>query len=158
MFVRPATPSIKKEKVHFVNNKEFHKELLAYKRKKYEGKIPDDLAKFFLVMATKMTEARCFAGYTFKDELIGEALITCFKYLDRFDTKRKNPFGYFTSVIYFSFLKTIKENKKKREKRLAYVKEQIGLFKDMMREAYGSDRAVNRELGEITNYIEELLV
>lgn len=157
MFVRPISPSEKK-KTHFVDNKAFHSALVAFKRKKYEGKVPDELAKFFLVMAEKMTQARCFAGYTFKDELIGEALIVCFKYLDRFDTSRKNPFGYFTSVIYFSFLQTIRKQNKQREQKLNYLKEQIGLFKDMMREAYGSDRAVNRELGEITNYIEELLV
>jgi DNA-directed RNA polymerase specialized sigma subunit len=156
MFVRP--PKEKKEKVNFVDNKEFYKELVKYSRKNYEGKIPDELGKFFATMAEKMTEARCFAGYTFKDDLIGNALVDCFKYIDRYDTRRKNPFAYFTTMIYFSFLRTIAKNKKNREEKLAYLQKQISLFKDMMRESYGSDRAVNRELGEITNYIEELLV
>ena len=45
--------------------------------------------------------------------MVGDAVEECIKYLDRFDeTKSKNPFSYFTQIVYYSFLRKISSEKK----------------------------------------------
>ena len=69
-----------------------------------------------------------FINYTFRDEMIADGIENCLMYFENFDaTKSKNPFAYFTQVIYFAFLRRIQ-----KEKKQMYIKykatEQIGIL------------------------------
>jgi DNA-directed RNA polymerase specialized sigma24 family protein len=60
--------------------------------------------------------------------MIGDAIENCIMYFDNFDPKKsKNPFAYFTQIIYFAFIRRIH-----KEKKQLYVKykstEQIGIL------------------------------
>ena len=60
--------------------------------------------------------------------MMSDGIENCLMYFDNFDpTKSKNPFAYFTQIIYYAFLRRIQ-----KEKKQLYVKykatEQIGIL------------------------------
>jgi len=63
--------------------------------------------------------------------MMSDGIENCLQYFDNFDpAKSKNPFAYFTQIIYFAFLRRIG-----KEKKQTYVKykatEQMGILDEM---------------------------
>jgi hypothetical protein len=113
-------------KTNYVDNDEFFKAILAYrkairkaKRLKLEKpRIPDYIGKCFMLIAENMSHKYNFLSYTFRDEMVGDAIEDCVNCVENFDpTKGKNPFAYFSQVCYWAFLHRIN-----REKTQLYVK------------------------------------
>lgn len=74
-----------------------------------------------------------FSGYTWKDEMIGDALIKCNKALigKKFKFERKyNPFSYYNMISYHEFVHRIKVEKKKLETIAKYKSEHYYDLKD----------------------------
>lgn len=128
--------SDKKTTKHYVNNADFLKSLIDYKEKCDEAKkinkpeppIPNYVGECFLKIAEHLSRKPNFASYSFRDEMIADSLENCVMYFRNFDPeKSKNPFSYFTQIIYFAFLRRIL-----REKKQMYIKykstEQIGIL------------------------------
>lgn len=108
-------------KNHYINNKDFLKEMIAYrqlvskaKRKSLpKPKIPDTIAKCFMMIAENLSHKPNFLSYTFRDEMVADAIENCVMYVDNFDpNKSSNPFAYFTQIAYFAFLRRIQKEKK----------------------------------------------
>lgn len=123
-------------KNHYVNNADFLKALIQYKKDcrkaKRDGtskpKIPDYVGKCLMLIAENLSHKPNFISYSFRDEMIADGIENCIMYFDNFDPKKsKNPFAYFTQIIYFAFLRRIH-----KEKKQLYVKykstEQIGVL------------------------------
>lgn len=109
---------------HYVNNKEFLEALLVYKEKvkiaaatgKPKPKISNYIGECFLKIANHLSYRPNFVNYMFKDDMICDGVENCVQYVDNFDPeKSKNPFAYFTQVIYFAFLRRIAKEKKQLE-------------------------------------------
>jgi hypothetical protein len=63
--------------------------------------------------------------------MMSDGIENCLMYFNNFDpTKSKNPFAYFTQIIYYAFLRRIQ-----KEKKQLYVKykatEQMGILDEM---------------------------
>ena len=63
--------------------------------------------------------------------MMSDGIENCLMYFDNFDpNKSKNPFAYFTQIIYYAFLRRIQ-----KEKKQLYVKykatEQMGILDEM---------------------------
>ena len=125
----------KKEK-HYVNNADFLQALIKYKedcevankKKKQEPNIPDYIGECFLKIANHLSRKPNFISYSFRDEMIADGIENCLQYFRNFNPeKSKNPFAYFTQIIYYAFLRRIT-----KEKKQLYVKykatEQIGIL------------------------------
>ena len=106
---------------HYVNNKEFHEALVEHKRKvnlSNEKNIPPPmisnyLGDCFLKIATHLSYRPNFINYTYRDEMIADGIENCLQYCGNFDPeKSKNPFAYFTQIIYYAFLRRIAKEKK----------------------------------------------
>jgi hypothetical protein len=123
-------------KNHYVNNADFLKALIQYKKDcrkaKRDGttkpKIPNYVGKCLMLIAENLSHKPNFISYSFRDEMIADGVENCIMYFDNFDPKKsKNPFAYFTQIIYFAFLRRIH-----KEKKQLYVKykstEQIGVL------------------------------
>ena len=123
-------------KKHYVNNADFLTALTEYRSKcdvaKTEGKedprIPDYIGECFLKIAEHLSRKPNFVSYSFRDEMIADGIENCLMYFRNFDpAKSKNPFAYFTQIIYFAFLRRIM-----KEKKQLYVKykatEQFGIL------------------------------
>jgi len=116
---------IKKRK-HYVNNKDLLVELKKYKDTKH---ITEELGGMIFEIAKNFASKGSYSGYTWKEDMISEAVLTCLRYMHNFDAKKykyPNPFAYFTTIIYHSFLNYIKKQKKHSEiKDICYKKIQL---------------------------------
>lgn len=101
---------------HYVDNKQLFKVLSEYKSALKNGEtpvIPEYVGECLLRIATKLSSKPNFANYTYKDDMISDALENCILYLHNFDPeKSQNPFAYFTQIIHFAFIRRIEKEKK----------------------------------------------
>jgi hypothetical protein len=74
--------------------------------------------KLFLKIAERLCSKSNFMNYPYKDEMIGDGIENCLMYAHNFNPRKsKNPFSYFTQIIYYAFLTTNRTRKKQ-----AYIK------------------------------------
>ena len=108
---------------HYINNKEFLNALIEYqadiKKCKKAGKskpyVTDYIAMCFLQIAQRLSYRPNFINYTYKDDMISDGLENCLAYMHNFNpNKSKNPFAYFTQIIYYAFLRRIQKEKKQQ--------------------------------------------
>jgi len=106
---------------HYINNADFLKALTDYKElcetaekeKKAEPPIPNYIGECFLKIADHLSRKPNFVSYSFRDEMISDGIENCLMYFKNFDpSKSKNPFAYFTQIIYYAFLRRIMKEKK----------------------------------------------
>jgi hypothetical protein len=75
--------------------------------------MPNYLGECFLDIAKGLAKKPNFSGYTFKDDMIADAVENCIRYAGNFDPeKSSNPFAYFTQLAYCTFLRMIEKEKK----------------------------------------------
>lgn len=107
----------------YVDNKKFYEEIVEYKKAFYETEavgdptppIPEYCGQCILNIANGFAMRPQFNGYSFKEEMIGDAIENCIQYFNRFDeTKYKNPHAYYTQICYYAFIGRINEEEKKR--------------------------------------------
>ena len=111
----------KQKKEHYVNNAEFLEGMKAYKKRcrdaKKAGKpkppVDNYLGSCFLKIANHLSYRPNFINYTFRDDMISDGIENCLQYLDNFNpAKSKNPFAYFTQIIFYAFVRRIQKEKK----------------------------------------------
>ena len=111
----------KQKKEHYVNNAEFLEGMKAYKKRcrdaKKAGKPPPPVDNYlgscFLKIANHLSYRPNFINYTFRDDMISDGIENCLQYLDNFNpAKSKNPFAYFTQIIFYAFVRRIQKEKK----------------------------------------------
>lgn len=97
----------------YLNNKDFYVALVEYNRTKDQHKqIPNNIGIYIKLLSENLASKPNFSGYPFKEDMIGDGILNCLTYLDRFDTdKYNNPFAYFTTIIFYAFIRKIKKEK-----------------------------------------------
>ena len=115
---------VKKKSEHYVNNKELLEALIVYRSKvaaaKEDGKpkprITNYLGECFLKIATHLSYKPNFVNYMFREDMICDGIENCVQYIENFNPeKSKNPFAYFTQIIYYAFLRRIQKEKRQLE-------------------------------------------
>lgn len=113
-------------RTNYIDNKQFLKEMVAWRKAlrkaKREGmpkpRIPEYVGECFMKIAENLSHKPNFLSYTFREEMISDAIENCVMYAENFNpAKSKNPFAYFTQIVYYAFLRRIQ-----REKKQLYVK------------------------------------
>jgi len=100
-------------KKNYVNNTDLLIEIGTYKS---SGVMSEKLGGMILEIANNFSSRGSFAGYTWREDLVADGVLTCVKYLKNFDvTKSSNPFSYITQICYHSFLNYIKNQNKHGE-------------------------------------------
>ena len=52
----------------------------------------------------------------YKDDMVCDGIENCIQYIDNFDpTKSRNPFAYFTQIVYYAFLRRIAKEKRQMD-------------------------------------------
>ena len=111
----------KKQSVHYVDNKEFLKAMVEWRSKCLDADsigesrppLTNYIGECFLKIATHLSYRPNFINYSYRDEMISEGVQNCLQYAYNFDPeKSKNPFSYFTQIIYYAFLRRISAEKK----------------------------------------------
>lgn len=106
---------------HYVNNQDFLAALITYgkgvrraKRKRQEKPmVPEYVGKCILEIANHLAFKPNFINYSFRDEMVSDAVENCLMYIDNFNPKKsRNPFAYFTQIAYYAFLRRIHKEKR----------------------------------------------
>lgn len=108
---------------HYVDNEKFLAEIIEYKKQcktaAEQGlpkpRVSEYIGKCILLIAERLSTKPRFMNYSFRDELVSDALENCFLYFDNFNPEiSQNPFAYFTQIIYYAFHRRISKEEKNR--------------------------------------------
>ena len=117
---------MKRKKEHYVNNKEFSQAVVDYVTEtveareagKSEPKITNYIGSCFLKIAEGLSHKPNFISYTYREEMVMDAVENCIKAIMNYDVKKAtrtglpNAFAYFTQISYYAFLRRIAKEKK----------------------------------------------
>ena len=112
---------MEQKKQHYVDNKLFFAEMEKWKAEIDESDEVDDLppmvteymGECFYKIATHLSYRPNFINYTYREEMIGDGIENCIRYAKNFNPeKSRNPFAYFTQIIYYAFIRRITKEKK----------------------------------------------
>ena len=110
-------------KKHYIDNQEFYAAIKDWRESFIEAEneveestpIPEYLGECFLKIATHLSYRPNFINYTYRDEMILDGIENCIQYAHNFDhEKYKNPFGYFTQIVFYAFVRRIQKEKKQQ--------------------------------------------
>src|SRR5210317_1968394 len=124
-----------KQKPHYVNNKEFSLAVVDYvktvKAAEAEGTqlpiVPDYIAQCFLKIAQGLSHKHNFIRYTYREEMVMDAVENCLKAIYNYNlehatrTGKPNAFAYFTQITWYAFLRRIAKEKKQQDIKMKYL-------------------------------------
>lgn len=124
-----------REKPHYVNNKQFSQSVVDYVTSVNEARekmidepiIPEYIGSCFLKIAEGLSHKPNFVGYTYREEMVMDAVENCIKAIMNYDVKKAtrtglpNAFAYFTQITYYAFLRRIAKEKKQQDIKEKYM-------------------------------------
>ena len=109
------------KKTPYIDNKKFYDSMIEYRESvvaaennsEEKPRVSEYIGKCFWDIAVGLSYRPNFINYTYKDEMILDAIENCITYCSNFDpSKSKNPFSYFTQIVYYAFVRRIEKEKK----------------------------------------------
>ena len=124
-----------RKSIHYVNNADFSQAVVDYvtlveeakESKKAIPKVPDYVAKCFLRIAEGLSHKANFIRYTYREEMVMDAVENCLKAISNYNleaatrTGKPNAFAYFTQISWFAFLRRIAKEKKQQDVKIRYL-------------------------------------
>ena len=128
-------PRRNKKSEHYVNNADFSQAVVSYVKTVNEAKqtsktlpvVPDYIAQCFLSIAEGLSHKSNFIRYTYREEMVMDAVENCLKAVENYDieaatrTGKPNAFAYFTQITWYAFLRRIAKEKKQQDIKLKYL-------------------------------------
>ncbi len=125
----------RKKSIHYVNNAEFSQAVVDYvslaNKAKDKNKevpiVPNYIAQCFLRIAEGLSHKANFIRYTYREEMVMDAVENCLKAIGNYNleaatrTGNPNAFAYFTQITWYAFLRRIAKEKKQQEIKLKYL-------------------------------------
>jgi hypothetical protein len=118
----------------YVDNKELLAELKVY-RVAYlasieagaeKPQVSDKIAQAIVQIATNLGRSHNFRGYSYLEEMIGDAIVKCLSKVHRFDPEiSENPFGLFTQISWQCFIFRIKKEQKETSVKARMINEML---------------------------------
>jgi len=125
----------KKTNAHYVNNADFSLAVVEYvkiaNKAKENGEIvpliPDYIAQCFLRIAEGLSHKSNFIRYTYREEMVMDAVENCLKAIENYNietatrTGKPNAFAYFTQITWYAFLRRISKEKKQQDIKMKFL-------------------------------------
>ena len=136
----------RKKSIHYVNNAEFSQAVVDYVTIADEARtnnqsiplVPDYIAQCFLRIAQGLSHKSNFIRYTYREEMVMDAVENCLKAIGNYDlaaatrTGKPNAFAYFTQISWYAFLRRIAKEKKQQDIKLKYLTQSgMDMFMDI---------------------------
>ena len=146
----------KRKSIHYVNNADFSQAVVDYvtvlnearKQQQTLPVVPDYIAQSFLRIAEGLSHKSNFVRYTYREEMVMDAVENCLKAIENYNleaatrTGKPNAFAYFTQITWYAFLRRITKEKKQQEIKLKYLtKSGAESFIDVGEESVGANQA-----------------
>ena len=144
----------KTAKIHYVDNQKFLEEMIVYKGKckdaKSKGELEPQISEYvgecFMKIAQRLSFRPNFINYAFREDMISDGIENCVQYIRNFDPeKSKNPFAYFTQIIFFAFIRRIQKEKKQLYIKYKTMESSPSLSENVEVSANDSDKGYNQE-------------
>lgn len=109
------------EKGHYVDNEELYAHMVKYCEERdkalAEGRekppVDDFIGECIMKIATHLSFRPNFINYSYRQEMINDAIDNCLTYIDSFDPKKsKSAFSYITQICWCAFIRRLKLEKK----------------------------------------------
>ena len=124
-----------RQKPHYVNNAEFSQSVVAYvmtvREAKDTGKplpvVTDYIASCFLRIAEGLSHKSNFIRYTYREEMVMDAVENCLKAIENYNieaatrTGKPNAFAYFTQISGYAFLRRISKEQHHQDIKFMYL-------------------------------------
>ena len=124
-----------KDRPHYVNNAEFSQAVVDYctkvkharEQEKDLPKVTDYIAQCFLKISEGLSHKSNFVRYTYREEMVMDAVENCLKAIENYDidkatrTGKPNAFAYFTQISWYAFLRRIEKEKKQQDIKMKYI-------------------------------------
>lgn len=125
----------KRASIHYVNNADFSQAVVDYVKTVQEAKknnsqlpiVPDYIASCFLRIAEGLSHKSNFIRYTYREEMVMDAVENCLKAIENYNleaatrTGKPNAFAYFTQITWYAFLRRIAKEKKQQDVKMKYL-------------------------------------
>ena len=126
-----------KEKPHYVNNADFSAAVVVYVKEVNEAVskdmqipiVPNYVAECLLKIAERLSHKSNFVRYTYREEMVMDAVENCLKALANYNVEaatrggKPNAFGYFTQISWYAFLRRIQKEKRQQDLKLKFIAE-----------------------------------
>ena len=123
------------ERPHYVNNADFSQAVVQYVTTLNEARdkgqqlpiVPDYIARCFLKIAEGLSHKSNFIRYTYREEMVMDAVENCLKAIENYNleaatrTGKPNAFAYFTQISWYAFLRRIAKEKKQQDVKIKYM-------------------------------------
>ena len=130
---------------HYVDNTKLVAELEAYKERlknNPDERLPEYVGKCVLDICKRFSMRPNFIGYSYRDEMVSDAIENVLQYITNFDSKKStNAFSYITQIAYYAFIRRIG-----REKKQSYIKHRM--IRDMPMESFNVNEFDDAELSQ----------
>lgn len=114
---------------NYIDNKQFLDDLKEYHEMKQVDpnvRVPEKLGYSIILICENLAKRYNFSGYSFKDDMISDAIENCLTCIMNFDPKKsENPFGYFTLVAFRAMIRRISQEKKHNRTKFAVLENSI---------------------------------
>jgi len=128
---------MKENKPHYVNNAQFSEAVVEYVRHANSETeagnpkpiVPNYVAECFLKIAEGLSHKANFVRYTYREEMVMDAVENCLKAIENYNletatrTGKPNAFAYFTQIAWYAFLRRIEKEKKQQDVKLKFIAE-----------------------------------
>ena len=125
----------KRQSIHYVNNADFSAAVVEYVKEVRKAKanneqlpiVTDYIATCFLKIAEGLSHKSNFIRYTYREEMVMDAVENCLKAIENYNletatrTGKPNAFAYFTQITWYAFLRRIAKEKKQQDIKLKYL-------------------------------------
>ncbi len=125
----------KRQSIHYVNNADFSAAVVEYVKEVRKAQadevqlpiVPNYIAECFLKIAEGLSHKSNFIRYTYREEMVMDAVENCLKAIENYNlevatrTGKPNAFAYFTQISWYAFLRRIAKEKKQQDIKLKYL-------------------------------------
>lgn len=125
----------KRKSIHYVNNADFSQAVVDYVTILNEARaaeqnlpiVPDYIASCFLRIAEGLSHKSNFVRYTYREEMVMDAVENCLKAIENYNLEaatrsgKPNAFSYFTQISWYAFLRRIAKEKKQQDIKAKYI-------------------------------------
>lgn len=115
---------------HYIDNKQFLAAMIEYRECVQDAiakgvekpRVPEYIGECFIKIANQLAFKNNFINYSFREDMILDAIENCLTYIDNFDpAKSNNPFAYFTQITYYAFVRRIQKEKRHLQTKYKYI-------------------------------------
>lgn len=129
----------------YVDNERLVREIEEHKQALLtnpDARLPEYVGKCILDIARNFSKRPNFYGYSYREEMVGDAIENCLKRITNFDSSiSTNAFSYITQICFFAFIRRIATEKKQ-----SYVKHKM--ISEMPVDAFDTNDFDDAEMGQ----------